>query len=102
MKKTEWLEKEKVLTDELITDILFHKEEIGEVMLLKRALNLVTNHLELVSYCIDKEREMNNLKLLQELTEIKKVLEIVKIEMVRYSDDPDKIRSLAKKIEEIL
>ncbi len=45
---------------------------------------------------------MKNLQLLQELTEIKKVLELVKIEMVRYADDPDKIRSLAKKIEEIL
>ena len=55
MKKSEWFEKEKALTDELITDILFHKEEIGEDTLLKRALNLVTNHLELVSYCIDKE-----------------------------------------------
>ncbi len=45
---------------------------------------------------------MNNLKLLQELTEIKKVLELVKIDMVKHADDPDKIRSLAKKIEEIL
>jgi len=67
--RKDWLIKEKRLTDEVINDILFHKNDIGIELLLQKSKYLLASHLEVISYLIDNdfETKLDNAKQRYEL-----------------------------------